>query len=69
MIDPDEPHGQIHVEIYHHRTAERNATFSLHAAEDAYWYHFFRKQFDVLWESCEQSGRVLEVVSRITDTR
>lgn len=62
LIDPDEPHGQIHVEIYHHRTPEMNATFSLHAAEDAHWYRFFRKQFDVLWKSCEEHGRVSEVV-------
>ena len=63
LIDPDEPHGQIHVEIYHHRTPEMNATFSLHASKDAYWYRFFRKQFDLLWQSCEEHGRVSDVVT------
>jgi len=62
LIDPNEPHGQIHVEIYHHRTAEMNAAFSLNAAEDAYWYGFFREQFEVLWKSCKECGRVLDVV-------
>ncbi len=62
LLDPDTPHGKIHIEIYHHRTAEMNPTFSLIASEDAYWYNFFRKQFDLLWESCEKSGRMLSVV-------
>lgn len=63
LIDPDEPHGQIHVEIYHHRTPEKNAMFSLQATEDAYWYRFFRKQFAVMWSSCEEDGRVIDVLS------
>ena len=61
LIDPDKPHGQIHVEIYHHRTPEMNPTFSLHAAKDAYWYGFFRKQFDLMWQSCEEHGRVSDM--------
>jgi hypothetical protein len=68
LIDPDKTHGQIHVEIYHHRTPEMNATFSLQAAEDSYWYSFFRKQFDVLWKSCEEHGRVSDVVSSAART-
>jgi hypothetical protein len=63
LVDPDEPHGQIHVEIYHHRTPAINPTFSLHAAKDAYWYGFFRKQFDLLWASCGERGRVLDIVA------
>ncbi len=65
LLDPDKPDGKIHIEVYHHRTAEMNPTFSLSASEDAYWYNFFRKQFDLLWESCEQDGRVLSIVPAV----
>jgi hypothetical protein len=68
LIDPDESRGQIHVEIYHHRTPEMNATFSLRATEDEYWYSFFRKQFDVLWDSCGERGRVIDVVPSVAQT-
>lgn len=64
LIDPDKPHGQIVVEIYHHRTADPNPTFKLRAAEDSYWYAFFRKQFDLLWQSCEEAGRVTNLLPR-----
>jgi hypothetical protein len=63
LIESDEPHGQIHVEIYHHRTSEVNPTFSLHADKDAYWYRLFRRQFDLLWQSCEEQGRVSDIVT------
>ena len=62
LIDPDKPHGRIHVELYHHRTPEVNPKFFLYATEDSYWYNFFRKQFDLLWESCEEDGRVRGIV-------
>ena len=63
LIDPDKPYGKIHVEIYHHRTPEMDATFSLSAMKDAYWYVFFRKQFDILWQSCEEQGRVVDLIN------
>jgi hypothetical protein len=63
LIDPDEPHGRIHVEIYHHRTPDKNPTFSLRADEDAHWYEFFRKQFEMMWESCGNDGRITNIVS------
>jgi hypothetical protein len=66
LIDPDKPHGQIHVEIYHHRTPELNPTFSLCANRDASWYGVFRKQFDLLWQSCEEKGRVLDLIQPTT---
>jgi len=62
LIDPDKPHGQIIVEIYHHRTADPNPTFSLRATDDSYWYGFFRKQFDLLWQSCEDSGKIVNLL-------
>jgi hypothetical protein len=49
------------VEIYHHRTAEPNPTFSLYADKDAYWYGVFRRQFDLLWRSREEKGRVTDL--------
>lgn len=52
MIDPDEPHGVCFVELYHHKSAEPNPVFELRASEDAYWYDFFRNQFEILWNSC-----------------
>jgi len=61
LLDPDKPHGKIHVEIYHHKTPEANPRFSLHATEDSYWYNFFLKQFDLLWKSCEEKGRIRDI--------
>lgn len=52
VIDPDEPHGRIIVEVYQHRSLAFNPTFELDAQSDARWYAFFREQFDLLWESC-----------------
>lgn len=61
LIDPDKPHGKIHVEIYHHKTPEMNPKFYLRATEDSYWYDLFRRQFDLLWKSCEDHGRVKDI--------
>jgi hypothetical protein len=63
LVDPDKPYGKIYIEIYHHRTPEMNPSFSLRATDDSYWYTFFRKQFDLLWESCENHGRIKDVDS------
>ena len=62
LFDPDEPQGYGYVEIYHHKTVERNATFRLSAADDPEWYSFFRQQYDLLWQSCrvERLGNVSE---------
>lgn len=63
LIDPDQPHGQIVVEIYHHRTAEPNPTFLLKASEDSYWYQLFRNQFVRMWESCVSTGKLIDVAA------
>jgi len=52
MIDPDEPHGFCFVELYHHKSAEPNPTFELQASDDSFWYGFFRRQYEILWNSC-----------------
>ncbi|MGH2532373.1 MAG: hypothetical protein ACRDJW_08705 [Thermomicrobiales bacterium] len=67
LLDPDTQHGQIVVEIYHHRSAEPNPTFRLRADQDPYWYSFFRTQFQLMWESCESPihpGRITQVWPR-----
>jgi hypothetical protein len=64
LTDPDQAHAKCFVEIYHHKTAERNAAFSLSRAEDPYWYSFFYKQWVELWNTC----RIEEVsASRASD--
>lgn len=50
ITDPDEPHGSCTVEIYHHRTAEKNATFELNARRDPFWYSFFIQQWREAWK-------------------
>lgn len=52
LIDPDESHGRIIVEIYQHKSTALGPTFELDAHRDTRWYPFFREQFDLLWESC-----------------
>jgi hypothetical protein len=52
MVDPDSAHGVIAVELYRHRSSEDNPTFELRAGRDGEWYGFFRRQFDLMWESC-----------------
>ena len=52
LIDPDQAHGICFVELYQHRSSEPHPTFELRAADDPYWFEFFRDQFDKIWESC-----------------
>lgn len=52
FIDPDESHAFCRVELYHHRSAELNPTFEIRASDDRSWYDFFRRQYDILWNSC-----------------
>jgi hypothetical protein len=68
LIDPDEPHGKIHIEIYHHRTPDKNPTFSLHATEDGHWYEFFCNQFEIMWESCRDDGRIVSITASSDET-
>ena len=51
LIDPGQPQGRIHVEIYQHQTIEHNPTFTLRADRDHPWYQLFARQFDTLWDS------------------
>lgn len=59
FVDPEEDQGKCFVEIYHHRTAERNASFHVSARDDPYWYRFFLNQWHEAWKL----GRVIDVAS------
>jgi hypothetical protein len=52
VLNPDQPHGVCLVEFYHHRSAVPTATFELQAADDPFWYKFFRQQYEILWGTC-----------------
>ena len=52
IVDPKNAHGVCFVEIYHHKSMAPNATFKLSSEDDGYWFDFFIKQFDKLWETC-----------------
>jgi hypothetical protein len=52
VIDPDEPYGQIIIEMYPHHSDSSSPTFELQPKRDPYWYKYFREQFDDLWGGC-----------------
>lgn len=68
LIDPDRLTGKIIVEIYGHRTAEPNPTFMLVPDRDAQWYAYFRKQFDLIWETCNDANRIMQAYPRQAPT-
>jgi Domain of unknown function (DUF5919) len=49
IVDPDEAHGRIHVDIYSHRSAVTEPTLPLRADRDQRWYRHFRHEFDRIW--------------------
>lgn len=51
MIDPEQQNGKIYVEIYQHHSFDPNPTFVLERERDAYWYDFFKQQFELLSRS------------------
>ncbi|HEY0155626.1 MAG TPA: hypothetical protein VGB92_26800 [Longimicrobium sp.] len=65
LVDPEEPHGRVYVELYHHRTAESNATFSLSAVKDPHWYRFFCRQWDEAWRVSRVEAVELEHSSAV----
>lgn len=54
FIDPYESHGFCIVDIYHHKSTAPNASFRLSAANDPFWYNFYREQFESAWQSCKK---------------
>jgi len=51
MIDPDEAHGQVRVDIYSHRFAAPEPTMALLADRDPVWYRHFRQEFEQIWSA------------------
>ncbi|MDG4793230.1 DUF5919 domain-containing protein [Micromonospora sp. WMMD1082] len=51
LIDPEEPSGQISVDIYSHRPDGREATITLRAERDPTWYRHFAQEFERVWAS------------------
>lgn len=51
MIDPDEAHGQVRVDIYSHRFAAPEPTLALLAGRDPVWYRHFRQEFEQIWSA------------------
>jgi len=49
MVDPDEPDGFIHVDIYAHRSAGPEPVLRLNSRRDPRWYHHFRQEFERIW--------------------
>ncbi|MEN3611366.1 hypothetical protein AAH979_17625 [Plantactinospora sp. ZYX-F-223] len=54
MLDAEDTHGRMWVEMYQHRTVEPNPTFKLRADRDGQWYALFRGQFETMWESARE---------------
>jgi len=52
MVNPDEEAGMSLVELYHHRPVSPGISFEISAQTDSQWHHFFRDQFNILWNSC-----------------
>ncbi|MGX1612659.1 DUF5919 domain-containing protein [Micromonospora chalcea] len=55
LVDPDEPHGQMQVDLYSHRPAGVEPTLTLRADRDPQSYRHFRQEFDRIWSA----GRAL----------
>lgn len=62
LIDPETEDGVGIFEIYHHKSTERNATFTVSAVEDEQWYPFFQQQYELLWGCCRVKQKTLKFV-------
>jgi hypothetical protein len=50
IVDPKKEHGSIQVELYTHAVPTRDrAEFTLQASHEPYWYNFFLRQFEQMW--------------------
>ncbi|MEU4157846.1 hypothetical protein [Actinoplanes sp. NPDC026670] len=55
-LDPELPHGQIHVEIYSHRSGTPEPTLPLYADRDPHWLKHFTAEFDKVWATGQPYG-------------
>lgn len=51
LLDPDESHGRIQVDLYSHRQLGVEPTLTLCAVRDAQSYRHFRQEFDQIWSA------------------
>lgn len=63
LIDPDKPHGVCYVEIYHHKSLERHATFRVSKNDDPYWFEHYKKQYEIIWGLCQVEQRPKQLLS------
>jgi hypothetical protein len=55
MIDPGRASGEVQVELYTHgRSTQERPHFILTRDIDSYWYDFFRREFELVWESSRE---------------
>ncbi len=50
-FDPDTAKGRIYVEYYPFRMSESSQPKIVVAPQDGYWFGFYRKQLEMLWEN------------------
>jgi hypothetical protein len=50
-FDPDTAKGRIYVEYYPFRMSESSQPKIIVAPQDGYWFVFYRKQLEMLWEN------------------
>jgi hypothetical protein len=61
MIDPGTASGEVQVELYTHgRNTQERPHFVLTQDTDSYWYDFFRREFELVWESSRERGQARE---------
>jgi hypothetical protein len=65
LVDSNESHGFGFAEIYHHKSIEPTPFFEFQKSEDPYWFDYFSRQAEILWNSCrvEELSRAVEVVA------
>lgn len=49
LLDPLQPSGRIHVDIYSHSSATGDAVFTLLPDRDGEWYQHFQMEFERIW--------------------
>lgn len=50
LLDPQQPGGRIHVDIYSHSSASGDAVFTVLPHREDLWFRHFRTEFDSVWE-------------------
>ena len=62
LVDPEESQGFGFAEVYHHKSIEPTPFFGFERSEDPYWYDYFVRQSEILWNSCR-----IEELPKATD--